>query len=252
MITVESDIASLGRVALTLADDPAFDARAGALLPEGMDAVQALKPYLIIVTNRDLRTVVAYSLSWSVTSRNGTTETRHTQFKYPDAVAGTGEGLGILQGREIHPGQERLAGTDFELWPIEYVDEYLHWGSQIIRKLGDVQTLRVGLDAVIFDDGTLLGPDRSHLAEHFIEFVKAKQTLYRDVLVGLETGEHYHEIFESVRAIAADTSVDSNDSTAVYENVAAIEILNLQRKITLEVFRRALRREAFSIRREAE
>ena len=104
----------------------------------------------------------------------------------------------------------------------------------------------------MFDDGTLLGPDESRVAEHFITFVKAKQTMYREILVGLEMGDHYHEVFAPVRDLAVNTAIDSRDTTAVYENVAAIEILNLQKKITLEVFRRALRREAFSIRREEE
>ena len=40
--------------------------------------------------------------------------------------------------------------------------------------------------------------DQSRLAEHFIEFVHAKQSLYRDIVVGLENG--WGDVFAPLRS----------------------------------------------------
>jgi hypothetical protein len=238
-------------VTLTPSTGPGFDARAQAILSGYASPVLRLKPYLAIVSNRNPRTIVAYTVSWTVTRRNDSTETSHTQFKFPDAVAGTGNGLSVLQGREIKTGEERLVGMGFEVWPAEYVDSYRDFGQHAIERLGEVRNLRIELDAVIFDDGVLLGPDESRLAENFIAFVQAKQTLYREVVVGLELGSVGDDVFAPLRqTVAAPPRPNAMDPMAVYAREAAAEILGWRDRILLEVFRRALRRAPFSIKRQ--
>jgi hypothetical protein len=238
-------------VTLTGPTDPGFDARAQAILSGYASPVLGLKPYLAIVSNHDPRTIVAYTVAWTVTRRNESTEKNRTQFKFPDAVAGTGNGLSILQGREIKTGEERLVGMGFEVWPAEYVDSYRDFGQRDIGRLGEVRNLRIELDAVIFDDGALLGPDESHLGEHFIAFVQAKQTLYREVVVGLELGSVGDDVFAPLReTVAAPPRRNAVDPLAIYTRQAAAEVLGWHDRIVLEVFRRALRRESFSIKRQ--
>jgi hypothetical protein len=237
-------------VALTGPTDPDFDARAQAILSGYAAPVLELKPYLAIVSNYDPRTVVAYTVSWTVTRRNDSSEVIHTQFKFPDAVAGTGNGLAVLQAREIKCGQKRLVGMGFEVWPVEYVDSYRGFGQQANQRLGEVKKLCIALDAVIFDDGTMLGPDDSQLGEHFIAFVQAKQVLYREVVVGLETGRVGDDVFAPLRqTLAVPFRPNPRDPMAVYDRQSAVEILGWHDRIVLEVFRRALRREPFTIKR---
>jgi hypothetical protein len=238
-------------VTLTAATDAGFDARAQAVLSGYASPVLALKPYLAIVSNLNPRTIVAYTVSWTVTRRNESTEVTHTQFKFPDAVAGTGNGLSVLRSREIKIREERLVGMGFEVWPVEYVESYRDFGRRAIAELGEVRNLRIELDAVIFDDGTLLGPDESRLAEHFIAFVQAKQTLYRDVVVGLEVGSVGDDIFAPLRqTLAAPHRANPRDPPSLYTREAAAEVLGWHDRILLEVFRRALRREPFAITRQ--
>ena len=99
-----------------------FDGEAHAILDGQADTILGLKPFLVIVTNRSPRTVIAYTVTWTITRRNESTEVYHTQFKFPDAVAGTGAGLNLLRGREIRPGEQRLLGMGFEAWPVEHLD----------------------------------------------------------------------------------------------------------------------------------
>lgn len=244
-----ADFASEG-VTLTPATDPDFDARAQAILSGYASPVLGLKPYLAIVSNRDPRTVVAYTVSWTVTRPNESTEVTYAQFKFPDAVAGTGNGLTLLQSREIETGEERLVGMGFEVWPVEYVDSFREFGDDAERKLGPVKHLRIALDAVIFDDGVLLGPNDSQLAEHFIAFVQAKQKLYRDIIVALELGSGKDDVFAPLRtAVTTPLRPQAMDPLAVYDKQSAAEILNWHDRIVLELFRRALRREPFVIQR---
>jgi hypothetical protein len=242
-----SDFESEG-VTLTPATAAGFDARAQAILDGHASPLFELKPYLAIVRNQNPRTVVAYTVSWTVTQRNGMSETHGTQLKFPDAVAGTNRGLSLLEGREIGTGEERLVGVGFEVWPPEHVNTYRDFGLAEAQRLMNVQSVDMALDAVIFDDGALLGPDQARLAEHFIEFVRAKQSLYRDIVVGLENGEH--DVFAPLRRmVSAPHSSAYKNPLDRYPRLAAEEILRFQDRVMLEVFRRTLRREPFAIRR---
>jgi hypothetical protein len=243
------DFAAHG-VTLTPAADEDFDTRAQTILGGRAAAVLEVKPLLAIVGNRNPRTIVAYTVAWTVTRRNESSETTHTQFKFPDAVAGTGNGLALLQGRELKPGDQRLVGMGFEVWPVEYVDSYRDFGCRAKAQLGEVKSLRIALDAVIFDDGWMLGPDESRLAEHFIAYVRAKQLRYRDLVVGLETGRLGDDVFAPLRqALAAPHEPNPRDPLGIYDRQSAADVLDLHDRVVLEVFRRALRREPFSIRR---
>jgi hypothetical protein len=237
-------------VTLTPATAEDFDAHAQTILSGHAAPLLELKPYLAIVRNHNPRTVVAYAVSWTRTRRNDISEVNYTQLKFPDAVAGTSHGLALLQAREIRRGEQRLVGMGFEAWPLEHLKLYRDVGREGRDSLPDVKHLRVALDAVIFDDGEMLGNDESHLAEHFIAFVQAKQVLYRDVVVGLETGGPYDDVFAPLRAtVKARYQLDPSDRSATYPELAATEVLQWQNRILLEVFRRAMRREAFRISR---
>ena len=251
MISIETASLDSHGVTIAAATDPDFDVRAQAILSGHAAPVLELKPYLAIVQSHDPRTVVAYTVSWIVTRRNDSSEVSHTQFKFPDAVAGTGNGLAILQGREIKTGEQRLVGMGFEVWPVEYVEQYREFGRHATRQLGEVKRLRIALDAVIFDDGAMIGPDESRLAEHFITFVQAKQSLYRQVVIGLETGRAGDDVFAPLReSLGERFSPNPRDPLAIYDRQAAAEVLGWHDRVVLEVFRRALRREPFAIRRE--
>ena len=253
MATIEIVDFDTNGVTLTPCTAPDFDMRAQAIMTGFASPVLEVKPYLAIVRNDNPRTMVAYTVSWNATLRNETSEVNYTQFKFPDAVAGTSNGLAVLQGRELRRGDERLVGMGFEAWPPEYGDRYRDFGLQAALRLGELKRLHIALDAVIFEDGGMLGPDESHLAEHFIEFVHAKQSLYRDIVVGLENGDVRDDVFAPLReAVSARHPQQRQDRSLRYRKQAAAEVLGFHDRIVLEVFRRTLRREPFAIRRLSE
>ena len=227
-----------------------FDARAQRILDGKAGPVLTLKPYLAIVSNHNALTVVAYTVKWTATLRNQSSQLHRTQFKFPDAVAGAMYGLPALEGREIRSGEERLVGIGFEAWPPEQADSYRDFGGWRAEQLGPVIHLRIMLDAVIFENGVMLGPDESRLGEHFITFLQAKQAAYREIVTGLETNDPAEDVFAPLRQIlAAPLPPETADPLAIYRKQTAGEVLALHNRTALEVFRRTLRREPFAIRR---
>jgi hypothetical protein len=241
-----ADFASAG-VTLTSAAHADFDARAQAILGDQAAILLEAKPFLALVRNDNPRTVVAYTVAWTATQSNGTSEVDYTQFQYPDAVAGTVNGLSQLQGREVRTGDERLVGMGFEAWPPDYAQNYLHYALQKAVRLRDIRDLHIALDAVIFEDGTMLGPDEWRLGEHFIEFVHAKQSLYRDIVLGLEESSVKQDALSPLREILA--APQRNDRMSAYRRQAASEALSFHDRVMHEVFVRTLRREPFVIRK---
>ena len=249
MPTIETaDFAAEG-VTLTPATHPDFDGRAHAILGDHAATMLEAKPYLALVRNDNPRMVVAYTVAWTATQRNGMSEVDYTQFKFPDAVAGTTNGLLLLQARELRRGDERLVGMGFEAWPPDYAVRFRDFALHTAMRLGDVKHLEIALDAVIFEDGVILGPDKSRLAEHFIEFVHAKQALYRDIVLGLENGDVTDDVLSPLRAILA---ARQQAHSPAYRKQAAAEVLGFHDRVMREVFLRTLRREPFVIRRPSE
>jgi hypothetical protein len=220
------------------------------MLGDAAATILEAKPYLTLVRNENRRTVVAYTVAWTASLRNGMSDVDYTQFKFPDAVAGTTNGLSLLQGRELHRGDERLVGIGFDVSYPNHAASYRDFALQTAARLGNVQHLRIALDGVIFEDGVLLGPDESRLAEHFIEFVHAKQALYRDIVLGLENGGVRDDVLAPLREILdARQPSHSQDRMSVYRKQAAAEVLGFHDRVMREVFLRTLRREPFVIRR---
>jgi hypothetical protein len=252
VLTIEiADFPAEG-VTLTPATAPDFDERAQAILNGRADPVLELKPLLAIVQNRNPRTVVAYAVSFTRTLRNGMSAVDYAQFKFPDAVAGTSRGLSVLKDREIRTGDERLIGLGFEVWPPDYAASFRDYGIDAVMRLGEVQVLEIGLDAVIFEDGVMMGKDQSHLAENFIEYILAKQSLYRDIVVGLESGSFKDDVFAPMRDILAVRPAARESSIVRYRRQAASDVLHFRDRVLLEIFRRTLRNEPFAIRRPSE
>jgi hypothetical protein len=238
--------------------DPVFDSRLFSLLPEGAPVAFELKPCIAIVSNESSRIVVAYSVTFWFTFRSGESHRQSIQFKYPDAVANTATdqpdygaaidpGMALrarLRGREIRPGEQRVVGVGFELWPdadvVTHRDSYL----ALSGNAKDLTELKIELDAIVFADGLLLGPDHFGLSEQFAEYVAVKQDVYRRMVERIDGSSGVSDdIFASLRETA------SRHSGNTIEREAAAEALGLQHNIMRDVFQQALRREPFIIHR---
>lgn len=188
-----------------------------------------------------------------------------SKVKYPDALAGisgTGRDAWALENighREMIPGEKRVVSVSFAVSPRMATEEY--WQNWLLEaakfyhdKCGITEKLTISLDAVIFDDGTILGPDENDLSDHFAAYLNAKQGAFRNIVAALDSGQPIDRAFtviESVEVPTADSLMA--DTTAIYRRHAAEEIMGLRRRVGDQVLstlvRKAVRDKDFVIQR---
>jgi len=243
-------------VSLIPPDDVAFDSRVRSLVPRWADLAFGLKPFVVVIGNQSKRTIVAYTVEFRLTRRDGTIEAHQVRFEYPDAVAGSStHGSPFVRGREISReisiGEQRVVGLNFEIVPDEnnaWLRGPVDWAKE---QSGNIQELAIGVDAVLFDDGLLVGKNTSRVDEHFLAFLKAQQDLYRGIVAGLDRGASLDDAFSVVPPPPKPGDTWSDEFT-IYPTQAAGTARYWRRAYgdaaVGEIFRKALRNDPFVIR----
>ena len=247
-------------VSLVSPSSPDFDARMEVAAPGWAHLVQPFKPYLVLVSNRTKRKVVAYALQWTMTGANGRSTSGPTQFVTdPDAIAGDFNS-GISDAFAIPSGKDRLAASDFRVSkykPILDEDEtMIMWIQTILQNYDNVRKVEVRLVTVIFDDGSLIGqdsPDQSSLASQFALHVKTKQDLYRTLAERIGKGNTVDEAFQAMRKTMPQdlNSVAFGDP---YPSMALSEAEELRKEFGdarfRDILRQAILKNPFLVRRQ--
>jgi hypothetical protein len=107
------------------------------------------------------------------------------------------------------------------------------------------------MDAVLLDDGTLRGEDRSDLAADFKLYLNAKQDLYRQTVKGLQSGSSLQEATGSIDVQLA-MRLEVHKPTSIYARLAAQDADRWREEYgatSTDLFEQALRREPFIIKR---
>jgi len=225
-------------------------------------AARELVPFLVIVSNRSPNTIVAYALSWKLKRDTGDKFNISAQFKYPDAVAGVPDtgaiALGVSADGSIATGKQKIVAMEFEFDQPENKQDWSAWIREVAawqkQEYGDVHSVQVDLDAAIFANGLLVGPDSSQLGMHFSTYVAAKQELFRQITASLDSGSTVEEAFRAIDLMAETELVHpERDLSLYYHRLAAQEIKALRRRIgdqtTKVMCKKAIREQPFVIRR---
>ena len=159
--------------------DVEFDSLVETLaVPGWAQTIREASPSVVIVANETARKIVALSTRFSVVGgrRQGTNA---VFFVAPDAIATSEVEYGRASSPGILPGQQEMIGFDFAVpnrtyaskFTREEVDFYdpqvRNWIQSRAKELASAHAVHVTFDAVIFDDGRLLGDPASNLVAHF-------------------------------------------------------------------------------------
>lgn len=194
-IPVVVDSLPLAGVEVIAPGDPRFDQAARQIVGAKLDLVKTLSPLLMLIKNNSQHTIVAYSPEWDL--KRGVEEIPFVAVRmFPMAIAGPAVGCDLRRGREIHPGEVRLEGMNSEVGV--HPDDALTDAKNQAADLTGVTVVKARLDAVIFDDGTLLGQDRFNLSAKFAPYVEDHQSLYRSILASLKAGESSEKLYETL------------------------------------------------------
>lgn len=248
------DVSALNfhNIALLSPVNEGFDSLIRSLFKGDSDELLHLKPFMTVISNNSTHTVVAYAVDWTI-KRPGGTQVMHDQRKYPDAVAATAP----ERGKEILPGERKIDAMSVEIHsgtlgtkPTEafYLRQFANWFDEYSAGMTE---LRIVLDAVIFEDGLLIGPDRSDLHDHFAAYLKAKQDLYRRIVESLDTG---HSVEDTFRSVTVLPEPESGDEFHFYRRLATEDAARCRRRhgdqAVRDIFEQALRAEPSIIRRQ--
>lgn len=251
-------------VELISPDSPNFDSAVMYLLPNRTAAVALdLKPLVVIVSNQSAGEIVAYTLVWKVTYTDKRTATTTVQFKYPDAIAGIADSGAVALKRRDHLSilshEKRVVAKEFEVgawWEEEfYLNQLRLFAETQKQEVAAAEQIEINLDAAIFSDGLLVGPNRTDFDKEFMAYLEAKQKFFRQIVSDLDSGRDLDEAFAPLKVLAANHVVHWQDKTAFYERLAAQEINAFRKRIgdsaVRETFRQAIRKEPFLVHRSS-
>jgi len=192
-IPVEVDSSPLAGVEIIARGDPRFDPEARQIVGAKLDLVKTLSPLLMLIKNNSQHTIVAYSPEWDL--KRGGEEIPWVALRaFPMAISGPE--CDVPHDRPIRPGEERLEGMNSEVGI--HPDDASTDAKYQAEDLTGVTAVKAHLDAVIFDNGTLIGPDRNNLPEKFVPYVEDHQSLYRSILASLQAGEPAEKLYDSL------------------------------------------------------
>jgi hypothetical protein len=234
--------------------DARFDREARQIVGAKLDLVKTLSPLLLLIKNGSQHTIVAYSAEWDL--KRGNDEIPFgINYTFPMAISGPVVEGDLRRGREIRPGEERLVGIHSEVG--FHPDDASTDAKYQAEDLAGVRGVKAHLDAVIFDDGTLVGSDRHNLSGTFLSWVEDYQSLYQGILASLRAGESAQRIFERLdekRRQDFAASRANHDRSLMLELLAEQDVLGSWRNHgnsdSLEHFSRCLRVPPFTITRK--
>jgi hypothetical protein len=201
-------------------------------------ALRPVESYLVLVQNRSRKALVAVMIRYERVSPSG-------QSAWLNSLWLTTQNI---DRRKAHPGESILMGPfgGFSRVLRERLVMVDAQGASIdvqrrAAEFGESTEIRIQLDAVVFDDGVLLGPDNAGLQAELGAYIRAERELHENVLK--MAGEARREYLKSV-AEKADflALLGENTPEALYKRHLAVYA-----RILLSMLDRARNEEEFLI-----
>ena len=248
-------------VTLVTAASADFEAQVRKQAGKWAEAALRSSPQLAIVRNESQHTVVAYAISFKSIRPDGIWDFHHIEFKYTDAVMTTEpEVASMLRDREIRPSEQRLVSRSFEIDPAldnSWLPQMVDWQKKELEQFAPGQgfsTLEIAVDAVLFEDGRLLGPNHSQMDTRFQLLLQRKQELYRAARDLMASGHSLDDVL--VKLKSESPAADEIREAGFDVHSAAISDARRLRSLygadrAADVIRRAVRQSPFTIRKAA-
>ncbi|HET9183311.1 MAG TPA: hypothetical protein VFP59_14330 [Candidatus Angelobacter sp.] len=195
-------------VTLTVPSDPEFEQRVEQGLQENSrsDAVHAVKGISALLRNTTNKAIIGYALRWRFTYPDGTSTLRRVTYVQPGALLDDGHTKhpsSVATSTVIAPGESRLISEVASLGAHSHTN--LAGDLRVLQHVDEINALAnrssevtVMVDAVLFDDGSFIGPDETHFIKNFVASFDALQDFYRDLVALNDSGKAEREIMEWV------------------------------------------------------
>jgi hypothetical protein len=192
-------------IVTTPIDGKAFDTLLTRLPQQTSVAIRRIGPEVAIVTNMSDRRIVAYSIAFrdaaTITTAHHVT---YVQFKSPFSILSFAEGGSpLLRQGAILPGHMALVTPTMDVTEntpdaVQQLFDAESRMSASDRLLNRAPLSWASIDATIFSDGHLRGPDRSDLARHFALYTGLYVQQLEAIAVSLRTGASLTDALSSL------------------------------------------------------
>ncbi len=169
-------------IEITPYSSPGFSVKASASAPASVDFTP-LYPFSFVLTNHTGRPIVAYSTLWAVKDAGGIVTPHY-------GLAGS---LRLSMEVRIPDGADRLVTLVSEpLWMVARISrEIAHAEGDVLRvayMFSNASSVDVSLEAVMLDDGLVLGPDSNRTIPRLRGEADGSKKLASDVLIAFHGG----------------------------------------------------------------
>lgn len=140
---------------------------------------KSIQPFLVLVRNDTALTAMAYAITWKVNYTNGSVGAHRAIFLNRPLMNLGSETI-------LRPGQIRLIAPMYNVTPKDY--ESFHsfaqfYPAKVYPGSEELVSVDVEVDGVVYNDGTFIGPDKTHLLQRY---VMAKFAARDEVLAALK------------------------------------------------------------------
>lgn len=142
-----------------------------ALRPGVAKEFEPLLSYATAIQNNADRSIIAYAVMWTTTDFDGTVRTGgRVVDNFTNLDAGTN--LKPRETRIVAPGFGLEAGlTKVDALTRTHIDD-------LIKRYSDKKAVSIDLDAVLFDDGEAVGPDRNGWVSRWRAWLDAEKEVF--------------------------------------------------------------------------
>ena len=197
--------------------DSRFQSAVGGLFPglQNDPVFQKIAPLAILITLQNGPAIRAHSVAWQITTPTGSFDTALFSYVSPgSATKGYSVStLGSARHLTLQPGQSRLVTPFFDWSSSSFQSNPRpNWstalklaepGGFLISELPTATAVRVSLDAAVFSDWKLMGPDRYNLARRLRSRRNAEHDEGLVVYRLLKAGAPNHLIVQTLRSHAS-------------------------------------------------
>jgi hypothetical protein len=164
--------------------NPNYDTLAAATAPAWKTFLKEAKRYTAIIENRSPRNVVGFSIVHRLRRQDGNEYRETTHFQNPDAVSAV---PAKSESGLVPVGQRRVVGQGFSIGRHSANAEngLLDYVKFKDKELSRADNLSIELDAVVYDDGYVSGPDELDLAGKLTALVSERRAVYKTLLEGI-------------------------------------------------------------------
>jgi len=177
---------------------------------EALSAVEAVKPYSVVLRNSGKHPAVSFMLKWDLVRTDGIVLSRN--FEYATAWALEGQGTNERGGYIVRPGSDWFFAPGFAIELKNLNAATISQGpaahlTRIADDMSQFTSITVSLDGVFFDDGTFVGPNNTEFFEKVVALHKARRDVLEDLSMKTKTSKNRDDIFHEAESLAKQPKV---------------------------------------------